>query len=112
MDKKIVVLFLGLFFTSCATQPTSQQLMDADYGSAPSNEEKVVKDFMSTILKDPSSAQYKFSGRSNTAWARNGFGGYVGYQNHYFLIKNERVIYAPGPGYVSDRSCNPYGMSF
>jgi len=51
-----------LLLTSCVYFPTStpEELRDTDYGYKPDNYEKIVRDHASTILPEPSSAQYSY----------------------------------------------------
>lgn len=106
-----VALTSFILFSGCA--PTQQELINADYSSAPQNYEKTIKDLMSVQLKDPYSAQYKFEapykgyankgliygGGRDYGWvvrvwvnAKNSFGGYTGYQPHIYLFRGERIV--------------------
>lgn len=110
---------LLLFFTmlhalnGCSIAPSQKELETADYGSYPSNYKTIISDYMYGILKDPSSAEYKYLNSPQTGWnswggtkfgyivcayinAKNSFGGYNGARLYYFLIKNNKVILQHG----------------
>ncbi len=122
----VIYVTMSLLLVSCVTAPTKDQLEVADYGSAPENYEEIIRYYMQRVLKDPDSAQYNFTtiplqmwkrdgfgSRFKFGWgvcalinAKNSFGGFVGNQNHFFLIRDGTIIDAPGPGFLSDKSCN------
>lgn len=99
-----------VIFVSCATAPTQQELANADYGKYPTNYEDIIRNHMFGLLKDPYSAQYQYAGSPAKGWAyflmqsdfgygvcvrinaKNSFGGYMGYNRNFFLIRNDRVI--------------------
>ena len=110
--KRICLLFLTavlLGLLGCAA-PTPQEIASADYGAYPTNYQEVIKSYLGAILKDPSSAEYNFLAPPKTGWttygggkkfgyvvcakinSKNSFGGYVGFQPYYFMIKNGSVI--------------------
>ncbi len=59
--KKIIVIFLGIFVSSCATGPSKQELLTADFGPPPSDYEKRIKDAFLTLLIDPTAPLYKIN---------------------------------------------------
>lgn len=105
--------------TGCAT-PTPEELSIADYGSYPSNYERIIKNYLRSSLKDPDSAQLTFLNSPKSGWnglggakygyivcaqinGKNSFGAYVGYRPAYFMIKNDVVIDATlGDGKYGD----------
>jgi hypothetical protein len=119
-----LICFLFLI-SACATSPTSQQLLDADYGSFPENYKAIIQDHMAKRLKDPMSAVYDYSAMPIKMWyggglagtfkfgwglctsinAKNGFGGYVGYRPYYFLIRNDSVIVVEDSPVVTGKIC-------
>lgn len=109
MKKTLIPLLLALSLAGCATPPTQEEAMAADYGAYPDNYEGVIKNYMQTILKDPESAQYHFLNTPSKGWstlggkkygyrvcvsinAKNSFGGYIGNLTNYFMIKDGQVI--------------------
>lgn len=110
--KFVIVLFLCFSVVSCAARPKSEMILSADYGPYPDNYEQIIKDHYSTKLFDPYSAVYTFNAKPRRDYDRvssgvqfgwvvcgtingkNRFGGYVGVQPFYTLIKNGRVIVA------------------
>jgi hypothetical protein len=104
-----------LFAVGCASQnPTPEQASALRTLTPPSNYQAKITDMMSTILKDPYSAHYRFdppqkayfttglvynkgvTGIGHTVIAhinaKNGFGGYTGEQTYYFaLYENGQV---------------------
>ncbi len=119
LSQFLSVIFL-LAFTGCVAvlRPGEDELRNVDYGPEPTELEinTSVKSFFEFRLKDSSSAQYRFGkpekyfirNRGDQfiygAWrvyvfvnAKNGYGGYAGFQQHGFLfrygkIERERVM--------------------
>jgi hypothetical protein len=117
-----VILFLLLSMVAgCSTAPPSRDFVSQlDYGPKPSQEEmqQIATNYISARLKDPTSAQYKFrpniakvysynqfdSDNLNlAAWgwfiggeynAKNGFGGYTGFDPFYLLYRNGAIVEA------------------
>lgn len=95
--------------------PTEQELANADYGYAISQQEaqRQVRDFLSTRLKDPGSAQYQW-GSVYQGWmrharihgagvvfgyilnvsinAKNSFGAYNGFKPYEFVFHNGSIL--------------------
>ena len=109
----LIVMLFGL--AGCGLrQPTSEELAHADYGPPPQNYQAIVKAGFQNILRDPFSAQYRFNGAPIKGWyrdslfagnglhfgwgghvevnAKNGFGGYVGFTDYSYLIKNGTLV--------------------
>lgn len=103
------------FLTGCASPeiaiPTvSQAEIDAtDIGKQPEHALDMVKELLELRLRDPGSAQYKdgwfkksslyVKGRNLIGWeyfvlinAKNGYGGYTGYQRWGFFFVNGRIF--------------------
>lgn len=95
----------------CASLPSPQEAANADYGQYPSDYEQIAHNYYEMIAKDPSSLQYRsitvprqfwlgnrFTGAQYgylvcvTVNAKNGFGGYVGFETDALLIRNGTVI--------------------
>ncbi len=119
MKIKILLPLLALAFAGCATNPNAPEIAAqaeaAGYGAPPpANWQETIKGFMEMRLKDSTSAQYKF-GEPRKGWltkapisgggfdvsgyrvsvainAKNSYGGYTGYANHEFLLRDGRVI--------------------
>lgn len=118
MLAKLQRFFMVLAFAAiagCASGPTPQDIANADYGTAPSQEqaEERVKQYFNGVLKDPYSAQYQFSkvdkgymvgsafeGKplfagyilTTNVNAKNSFGGYTGAQTYQFLFQNGLLV--------------------
>lgn len=123
-----LAIFLAALTISCVSAPSREELQSADYGPFPELYEETIKSFMSNRLKDPMSAQFNFRGLPKTMWAggglggprkygwgvcalinaRNSFGGYVGFQNHFFLINNGSVVLHDGSPYTADKACSAF----
>lgn len=111
-----VVLLAASGCASIAPQmPTQEQLNAADYGQAMSQDacEAAVESMMEEYLKDPASAVYQHEKCSTGYWssvpvmglpiaygywmsskvnAKNSFGGYTGFTDYNFLIRDKRVV--------------------
>ena len=131
MRNKIVLIFtysLTLLVTGCIQpyqnsnytgnsestfyKPSEAEKASADYGKYPDNFEKIIKERMQTVLKDPESARYRFDSppkKSNTVaknrqdmqycWivfffvnAKNSYGGYTGDKLGDVCIRNGQII--------------------
>lgn len=120
MKKVLTVMCAVVLLAACATgplpsmfyEPTKEELANADYGTYPSNYEDIARSFMSTRLKDPESARYRFTeqprkahtfarSRSEVRYiyrvevtinAKNSYGGYVGEHQYMFDIRNGAVL--------------------
>lgn len=109
--KSIIVTLVLVILVGCASLPTPQEVAVADYGSYPSNYEKIVKKFYDNTLKDPDSAKYRNITTPKKYWlgdrisgakfgylvcvtlnAINSFGAYIGYHADALLIRNGAVI--------------------
>ncbi|MFA6186847.1 MAG: hypothetical protein WC770_06530 [Phycisphaerae bacterium] len=111
--KKMLILIGVLFMAGCDTI-TSQQVdrtnaQYANYGECPLYYEQAIKSLMSTTLKDPYSAQYRFEapykGYANRGFrgreygwivtvginAKNSYGAYIGEQKHSYLFRGENM---------------------
>lgn len=103
-----------LLLSGCASKPTNEEIMNADYGFFITNvdAENLAKDWLNKRLKDPYSAQYSFNTverayavapiiNGGTKYfgyrlianvnAKNSFGGYTGYKEYQFFFKNGRI---------------------
>jgi len=107
--KVIILLFSSFVLMSCATPPSREEIINADYGNYPVNYKEIVENYMSIRLKDPMSARYRYLDEPVLAWyrgspynfgyslcvyinAKNSFGGYTGPQLNYFMINNGYII--------------------
>lgn len=126
MKKLIRLLTLILAISGCATTipakplPTKEELAKMDYGKPLSIDyEKVIKDYFTTALKDPYTAQYQFAGQPQPFWyrdspmmggkeyigyavvvlvnAKNSFGGYVGDKQYAFIFHDDSIIKIVSP---------------
>lgn len=101
--------------TACAEQVSQEEATKADYGQpiAQSTCEKIARDNITPLLRDPTSPIFSFAacakdaahsipianlpkqfgyGMAFTVNAKNGFGGYTGPKQYYVLIKDGVVI--------------------
>lgn len=107
MLKYLTLLLSIVVLSGCKTMPPSPEVMaKADYGAYPTTYRSIISSYMELILKDASSAKYRYIKEPSKSWsdnlfgysvcvhlnARNSFGGYTGFKLHYFMIKNNRVI--------------------
>lgn len=103
---------VGLFalaviaLSGCAT-PSASQLAMAEFGDPPADVEKAARDYFTTRLKDPGSAQYTIAkpykvscstldGRPWSGWvadigvnSKNSYGGYTGMQSVRLFFKGD-----------------------
>ena len=106
----------SLFLLSgCASGPTQEQLLSADYGRDMTAEEciSIAEQVIANSLKDPSSAQYRHAPCSKGNWSsvpilgmsvafgwmqlgevngKNSYGGYVGFRLYQVLIKDGMAV--------------------
>lgn len=123
MNKIFIVIACSLLLSGCAQMmgfdkaPTQQEIATADYGPMPENYQDIVREIITSSLKDPESARFEFSKPPYRAYntetpltygwkvcgyynAKNSYGGYVGKQQFYFLINNGRIVRSSfGTGY-------------
>lgn len=115
MRSNVFAILFSLTLSACASAPTSQELSAANYGTYPSDYEVIIKSYLMSTLKDPSSAQYNGFTQPRSYWigggltprmygymvcvtlnAKNSYGAYVGFQTDLFLIRDGTVIqYVP-----------------
>jgi hypothetical protein len=110
----IALAIVAVFLPSCASTPTSAQLIWRSGPPPPASHQEEIKALLLSMLKDPGSAKFQFhapeihwfsSGdwlRGWTDWygwrvpvlinARNSFGGYTGFQNHSVLFQNGEIV--------------------
>lgn len=105
-----------LILTGCTSSPVDPTVIaQADYGPYPTNYQEVVKGYFQTALKDPMSAQYRFTKEPYKAYwrdipalggkpmafgymvdvgvnAKNEFGGYTGESQYHMFIHNGTVL--------------------
>lgn len=105
----------ALIISGCQTAPVSPSLVAAgDYGPYPDNYKEIIQAHWQPILKDPYSAQYRYSGPPFKCYmrdapvsggepkyfgycviyamnAKNSYGAYIGEQTYRFFIKNGRT---------------------
>lgn len=113
-------LFIAVLFLQACTVtvhregPRDLSVIQGDHGLFPEDHEKLVRDYLSTRLKDPFSAQYQFSepeegylreapikGGEPYIWgyvvyvnvnAKNSYGAYIGWREHRYFIKDNLVL--------------------
>lgn len=112
--RTIILSILAAILTACSTMAPTEQVEAIDYGPPPTNYEARVKTLISLSLKDPDSAQFKFSepfkgytrkaplsggGIKTAGWivrvfvnAKNSYGGYVGFREYQFLFKDDKYV--------------------
>lgn len=113
--KAIVIALVPSILSGCASGPTQQQLINADYGRDIEASEcvRITEQAISSSLRDPSSAQFRHSPCIKGHWGsvpikgmgvafgwvqtgqvngKNSYGGYVGFRQYQALIKNGQVI--------------------
>lgn len=109
------MLVLLPFLAACASGPTQEQMVKANYGRDMSATqcESAVERVISRDLKDPSSAQFSHSPCYKGHWgsvpilglgvefgwvqdgavnAKNAYGGYVGFRSYKALVRDGSVI--------------------
>lgn len=107
--KKLAALFLCLVLIGCAGAFVKPEI-GADYGPEPQGFETALKEYFCDRLKDCESARYKFGEPFEAyqnygfdlAWkgwivpvdvnAKNGFGGYTGFQTHYVKFRKNTPV--------------------
>jgi len=106
--------------------PTPEELSKADYGGYPDNYGKIVSDYASNMLKEPSSATYTYVKGPTKTWifqhtyyqygwgvcylisVRNSLEGYMVHKLYFALINNGSVI-----GYELDTiTGDPYSPGY
>ena len=109
MKRIIILIFCSFILISCATPPSREDFINANYGSYPVNYKEIVGNYMSIRLKDPTSPRYRYLDEPVRAWyrgspynfgyslcvyinAKNSFGGYTGSKLNYFMINTEHII--------------------
>lgn len=100
MRKLIGIIFLGVMLSGCVKPMTKAEVNSAVYEPLPSNYKEQIQQMMESRLKDPDSAKFKFfeprKGFTESTRhfgyvvpvginAKNSYGGYTGYQAHYFV---------------------------
>lgn len=95
---------LLIALTGCAAPQVYLPVQDSDYGETPENHQDKIKTYMASRLKDAESARYDFNRTPVKAWlgsstryygwatcvginAKNSYGGYTGWQPHYFFFR-------------------------
>ncbi len=113
ITKYAIAAVACIALSGCITRPTAGELANADYGTLMTETDcqNLVKSTMRSYLKDPESAQYEF-GSCRQAWSgslmgkppvfgyridvsingRNSFGGYTGYTQYQFYMRNGSVL--------------------
>lgn len=108
--KFIAVITMCVLLSGCVSP---EQLAQADYGPPPTDVELQARNYFETALKDAESARYKFGtldkgwtrdllgdgGKAHFGWiqlvsvnAKNGYGAYTGYEDHYLLFEHGRLM--------------------
>ncbi|OHB56573.1 MAG: hypothetical protein A2Y12_04680 [Planctomycetes bacterium GWF2_42_9] len=111
--QKVLLIACLLVLSGCASTPTQEEMLNADYGECPQNYEQTIKNIMAMRLRDPDSAQYRFEqpfrgwadkglingGGKEFGWVvkvavngKNGYGGYTGFQPFAFLFRGENMV--------------------
>lgn len=115
MYLKALSLATILALAACTERITEQDLKTADYGPPISQAicEKIARDTVTPLLRDPTSPIFRFAECKNeavgtlplaqlpkqfgygiyfTVNSKNGFGGYTGEKQYYVLIRDGKVI--------------------
>lgn len=113
MRAGFLIALCSFMSSGCATlakAPTPEQVAVADYGSAPTKHEELIRAYFKDRLYDPFTAQYEFSAprrgwRSSTltppifGWrvmtrvnAKNRMGGYVGWHSYAVLLRGDSIV--------------------
>ena len=126
--KAAVLVLTAACLTACASAPTPQQQLAADYGEPieQPEAERLAKAYLSQRLKDPQSAIFECGTAdkgyieaaplvgqkmqfgyliSCTVNAKNSFGGYTGAKPYQFLIRNGQIVGALGQECLSGGGC-------
>ena len=111
----IVYISLAYFLSSCSSIPApsilspskSDRLVNVNYGSSPSNYQKILKDYLIRNLTNPEDAKVEFinePAKLSIDHLGESYSGYrvclsinekrgdyfLGYRNHFFLINNNK----------------------
>jgi hypothetical protein len=116
----ITPLIAVVFFSSCATAPSPEQITAVGYGEPLTIDwQGAVKNWFFSDLKDPVSAQYIFPRQPKPGYAhkppieggglmvgyqvlalvngKNGYGAYIGFQPYLFIFRDNQILYVFGP---------------
>jgi len=108
----VVGILIGAGGCGNLTPPSAAEIANFDYGVYPDNYKDIVKNYVLLTMIDPESAMFRFEGlpfqQYQTAFlgrplrfgwiikvsinGRNRFGGYAGWQRHWYMIKNGVII--------------------
>lgn len=107
------VAFATLISACSIGGPTAAQRANAYYGPRPDDYQEIIKQYETTRLKDPFSAQYIWDSgpqkhynymAGQYGWrvcashnAKNSFGAYTGFEKKYYLIRDGEVVWGSGP---------------
>lgn len=113
--KSLFAFVLTISLSGCVSFPNEYAPVPPDItiGPPPADAEAAVRAHMETVLRDPESARYKFeavhkayaheplTSGGKFAWAghridfavnaKNGYGGYTGFQHYIALFSNGRI---------------------
>jgi hypothetical protein len=110
---KIIYCITALLVCGCAANASREEVAAAHFGSLPSNYQQIIRGCMTSRLKDPYTAVYRFGtphhgmvqdgwavgGRKHFGWivptwinAKNGFGGYAGEQAYVMFFFDDKLI--------------------
>ena len=109
--KRKSLVFLLLMAVGCATMPTEEEVENAYYGPEPSSNDFVldlIKEYSEFRLKDAPSSRFYLTPIGKEGWLndqfgwlydarindKNSFGGYDGWKEFRFLIRDGRVVAA------------------
>ena len=113
LNRITIAAIAALFLAGCASAPP----LSADYGTPPTNYEAKIKHDIDSVLRDPGSAQYRFSEPAKgfkygdfhaaVTWTgylvpfevngKNAYGGYTGFSPYVAIFDGNQVekIYGP-----------------
>lgn len=108
MKKTLAMIAITTSLCGCVTQqpPPQEQITSASYGERPANYQEKIKNYFSTMLKDPSTTQYSFlpifKGYSQDGpWAPSGGKVYFGWVAPVIInVKNDDGKYTGNQKFV------------
>lgn len=113
--RTLTALLLVLALQGCVSQPTVAEIDSADYGAKPENHQAIIQAHLRRVMRDPDSTKVEFVGgptrtyssspatKRQFGWGvcaningKNAYGGYTGFTEYFFLIRNDRLIEMTG----------------
>ncbi|GGW83880.1 hypothetical protein [Alteromonas halophila] len=124
----IRVVLIALLLSACSSLPSDQEVDEANYGSAPSEYELIVKAYYQMTVNEPGTTKYNAIHKPVRYWlankmgdtyygylvcatvnTKNLLGKYSGFRHDALLIHNDHVVkYVKGGDWWGEQLCpNP-----